>query len=192
MSFPTRTMPPLCAFSADVLIASRPRFCRLRELARKSRADPLAAIPPHIRHPARSRAPTSASASASTRPAPALSTGPTSSSSPSSTSTPALAQARLERESSERARALALIRRKQREREAEDAATPSTVHGGYGDVFNRADVAAAHRDWGRREGWRDRRWDEGESNGGMDTGRSRERVGRKEWEGGGRDDGWRR
>ena len=185
-------MPPLCAFSADVLIASRPRFCRLRELARKSRADPLAAIPPHIRHPARSRAPTSASASASTRPAPALSTGPTSSSSPSSTSTPALAQARLERESSERARALALIRRKQREREAEDVATPSTVHGGYGDVYNRADVAAAHRDWGRREGWRDRRWDEGESNGGMDTGRSRERVGRKEWEGGGRDDGWRR
>jgi len=67
---------------------------------------------------------------------------------------------RLSRESSERERAQALLRRKQRERERElsGSATPSTVHGdfgGYGDVYNREEVEAAHRGWGRRREWGD-------------------------------------
>ncbi|KAF7979704.1 hypothetical protein HWV62_41042 [Athelia sp. TMB] len=63
--------------------------------------------------------------------------------------------ARLLRESSERERALALIARKKREMEGSE--TPSTVHGGfggYGDVYNRDEVEAAHR--GQR-GWDGRR-----------------------------------
>ncbi|THH18968.1 hypothetical protein EW146_g2114 [Bondarzewia mesenterica] len=129
---------------------------RLRDLARKSHADPLSAIPPHIR----SKAPSSSSSSST-------------SSAPSPPATASTLEARLSRESSERARALALVKRKQREREA--TATPSTVHGGYGDVFNREEVEAAHKGWGRkgRENWRDRSWDEGN------------RSDRRRWEGGG-------
>ena len=61
-------------------------------------------------------------------------------------------QARLSRESTERERALELIRRKRREMEGN--ATPSTVFddSGYGDVYNKREVEAAHR-------FRDRRWD---------------------------------
>jgi len=62
---------------------------------------------------------------------------------------------RMSRESSERERALELIRRKKREMAGSE--TPSTVRGGggggYGDVYNRADVEAAH------SRTRDRRWD---------------------------------
>ena len=52
------------------------------------------------------------------------------------------------------------MRRKQRERErAESAtATPSTVHGGYADVFNRLEVEDAHRE--RDRAWRQRRWED--------------------------------
>ncbi|KAI9453311.1 hypothetical protein BJY52DRAFT_1289627 [Lactarius psammicola] len=69
-------------------------------------------------------------------------------------------EGRLARESAERERALALVRRKQRERErAESAtATPSTVHGGYADVFNRLEVEDAHRE--RDRAWRQRRWED--------------------------------
>ncbi|KAA1467256.1 hypothetical protein DENSPDRAFT_868957 [Dentipellis sp. KUC8613] len=129
---------------------------RRRDLARKSHADPLASIPSHIT--ANSRP-----SSSSSRPRPSSS----SAARPAPTPDNPDLSARLTRESSERARARALIERKRREMEGSVTATPSTVHGGYGDVFNREDVAAAHRgrDWGRNRGggggWRDRGWDEG-------------------------------
>ena len=119
-----------------------------REQRRKDGADPLAAIPRHIRQPS--------------RPSPR-------SSSSSSTSAPDASSARLARESPERARAQALIARKKAERaradSASSAATPSTVHGGYGDMYNRAEVEEARRErtWGRRGrevDLRGRRWDD--------------------------------
>ncbi|KZV77345.1 hypothetical protein PENSPDRAFT_645596 [Peniophora sp. CONT] len=121
-----------------------------REQRRKESSDPLAAIPAHIRLPGR----TSATRTSSSR-------------TPSSTDD--ASSARLARESSERARAQALIARKKAERARSDGtstiATPSTVHGGYGDMYNRADVEEARRErtWGRRGkevDMKGRRWDD--------------------------------
>ncbi|TFY61015.1 hypothetical protein EVG20_g7218 [Dentipellis fragilis] len=125
---------------------------RRRDLARKSHADPLASIPSHITRPLTSSSRSRPSSSSSSKPTP-------------TPANPDLS-ARLTRESSERARARALIERKRREMDGSVTATPSTVRGGYGDVFNREDVAAAHRgrDSGRGRGggggWKDRGWDE--------------------------------
>ncbi|KAI0314640.1 hypothetical protein OF83DRAFT_1174567 [Amylostereum chailletii] len=130
----------------------------MRDYARKSHADPLASIPAHIKNPS--------SRPSSLRTSRAMS----SSAAPSSS-----LESRLTREFSERERAQALIRRKQKERERlEGSATPSTVHGGYGDVYNRVEVEEAHQGWGRK-GWqrdrelKDRRW--------SDDGRARRRGG---------------
>lgn len=106
-----------------------------REQRRKESSDPLAAIPLHIRQPN-----TTSRSSMSNRP---------------SSSGDDASSARLTRESSERARAQALIARKKAERARLDGstvATPSTVHGGYGDMYNRAEVEEARRErtWGRR------------------------------------------
>ena len=68
---------------------------------------------------------------------------------------------RLSRESSERQRALELIRRKKREMQGSE--TPSTVHGGYDDMFNRDEVEAARESRRRSDGGsrsRDRYWDD--------------------------------
>lgn len=122
-----------------------------RELRRKESSDPLTAIPAHIRQPARS--------------------GNAYISRSSSSRTPSgddASSARLTRESSERARAQALIARKKAERARSDGstiATPSTVHGGYGDMYNRVEVEEARRErtWGRRGrevDMKGRRWDD--------------------------------
>ncbi|TRM62826.1 hypothetical protein BD626DRAFT_41571 [Schizophyllum amplum] len=100
-----------------------------------------------------------------------LSSRPSSSSAPRRRSLPTIPQtanpqvgARLSRESSERQRALELIQRKKREMQGSE--TPSTVHGGYADMFNRNDVEAARnsrrRDWGAQGSSRDRdrRWED--------------------------------
>jgi len=128
----------------------------MRDHARKSHADPLTSIPSHIRNSSSStageqRSKSSRLSSHSMPPPP-----------------PSSLESRLNRESSERDRAQALIRRKQAERaRLEGSATPSTVHGGYADVYNRAEVEDAHRGWGRK-GWerdrdlRNRRWIEDE------------------------------
>jgi hypothetical protein len=135
--------------------------CRQRDLARQVRADPLASIPSHLmrssrttpssmppqsrRHPPSRRHPHAQPS----QPQPPQPQPP-----PSSASR----QGRLARESSERERALALVRRKQRERAESATATPSTVHGGYADVFNRVEVEDAHRE--RDRAWRQRRWED--------------------------------
>jgi hypothetical protein len=110
---------------------------RDRDIARKSAHDPLTSIT----HQLSSRPSSSSSQSSSSR------------GSSSSAANPH--QARLSRESSERERALALIRKRRREMEGSE--TPSTVceSEGYGDVYNRQDVEAAHRGRGdyRRRGW---------------------------------------
>ncbi|KAI0050494.1 hypothetical protein FA95DRAFT_1570559 [Auriscalpium vulgare] len=121
---------------------------RQRDLSRKNRADPLAAIPAHVKQPPPKPA---RPAAVSQQAAPAPASG---------------VEGRLARESSERERALALIRRKQREMAG--SATPSTVRGGgYGDVYNKEEVedARREREWGgrnrereadlRRRGWED-------------------------------------
>ncbi|KAJ7610396.1 hypothetical protein FB45DRAFT_982217 [Roridomyces roridus] len=74
----------------------------------------------------------------------------------SSSSSTYQVQARLTRESSERERAQELIRRKQREMRGSE--TPSSVHGGYEDVFNRREVEEAHRGRDGRGDWRRRGW----------------------------------
>ncbi|KZP06680.1 hypothetical protein FIBSPDRAFT_876287 [Athelia psychrophila] len=69
--------------------------------------------------------------------------------------------ARLTRESSERERARALIERRKREMEGDETpmSTPGGF-GGYGDVYNRVEVEAAHRGQRGWDGARDRgrRW----------------------------------
>ncbi|TFY78325.1 hypothetical protein EWM64_g5687 [Hericium alpestre] len=85
---------------------------RMRDLARKSVADPIAAIPAHIAKPSNSSRDRRSSSSSKQ---PLVSGDPNLS-------------ARLSRESSERARAQALIARRKREMEGSVTATPSTVH----------------------------------------------------------------
>jgi hypothetical protein len=122
---------------------------RRRELARKSRNDPLTSITQQLA--SRPSSSSSLPRSHQSRVAP-----------PKPSTNPPELQARLSRESSERQRALELIRRKKRE--TEGSMTPSTVHGdyssGYTDQFNRHEVEEAHRNWGRRETHMPRRgWD---------------------------------
>ncbi|KAI0058588.1 hypothetical protein BV25DRAFT_1829822 [Artomyces pyxidatus] len=105
---------------------------RLRDLSRKSHADPISSIPAHLTRTSPSK-PRAAAPAASPL------------------------EGRLARESSERERALALKARKQRE--LEGSATPSTVHGGYGDLFNRREVEDARRERDRGD-WRRRGWDD--------------------------------
>ncbi|VDB90887.1 unnamed protein product, partial [Peniophora sp. CBMAI 1063] len=117
---------------------------KAREERRKEGADPLAGIPAYIRHPSSASSSPTTSAH-SRRPVRPSSFGDDASS------------LRLARESSERARARALIAKRKAERERADgssvaSATPSTVHGNYGDMYNRAEVEEARRErvWGRR------------------------------------------
>ncbi|KDQ52245.1 hypothetical protein JAAARDRAFT_50362 [Jaapia argillacea MUCL 33604] len=142
---------------------------RKRDLARQSKDDPLTFINTQLSHSSSSNPTSSTSRQAHfhrrhSHPAPLP---PPSSYSDSEQDTSHLTS-RLTRESSERARALELIRRKKREMEGSE--TPSTVHGGYGDVYNRVEVEEAHRGWGKGGSWgrgqdrerkgdfRDRRW----------------------------------
>lgn len=151
---------------------------RRRDQARKSAHDPLASIPRHLlkstSHPS--------SSSSSSRPSkypPRLSTASTSSHDRTMPPPPApppahTVEARLTRESSERARAQELLRRKQKEREREMMSnssvtgTPSTVHGGTSDMYNREEVEEArrHKFGGReghgerRDGWKGKGWDD--------------------------------
>ncbi|KAJ3553745.1 hypothetical protein NM688_g3454 [Phlebia brevispora] len=122
---------------------------RTRELARQSAQDPLTSINRQLSR--RTADSESSRPKATTRlppPAPY-------------NSRPEVSE-RLTRESSERQRALELIKRKRRQLEGSE--TPSTVHGGYGDVFNRREVEEAHRNRDRRRhgdehSWRSgRRW----------------------------------
>ena len=149
------SLPSLCFARATQLSST---YCRQRDLARQVRADPLASIPSHLMRSSRTT-PSSLPPSSNRHPPPRRhpqSQPPQPQPPPSSASR----EGRLARESTERERALALVRRKQRERErAESAtATPSTVHGGYGDVFNRLEVEDAHRE--RDRAWRQRRWED--------------------------------
>ena len=137
--------------------------CRQRDLARQVRADPLASIPSHLMRSSRTTASSLPPPSHHHPPSRRHShTHPSQPQPPQPQPAPSSAsrEGRLARESSERERALALVRRKQRERErAESAtATPSTVHGGYTDVFNRLEVQDAHRE--RDRAWRQRRWED--------------------------------
>ncbi|KAI5830230.1 hypothetical protein K523DRAFT_337091 [Schizophyllum commune Tattone D] len=118
---------------------------RRRDSNRKSAHDPLTSITKQLSsHP-------SSSSSASRR-----------RSLPSSVQhTDPVVGERLSRESSERQRALELIRRKKREMQGSE--TPSTVHGGYDDMFNRDEVEAARKSRRRSDGGsrsRDRYWDD--------------------------------
>ncbi|KAH8987468.1 hypothetical protein EDB92DRAFT_1801332 [Lactarius akahatsu] len=131
---------------------------RQRDLARQVRADPLASIPSHLMRPSR----TTPSLPPPPRYHPPRSRHPQPPQPPPQQPQPAASSAsregRLARESAERERALALVRRKQRERAESATATPSTVHGGYADVFNRLEVEDAHRE--RDRAWRQRRWED--------------------------------
>lgn len=115
---------------------------RDRELARKSKNDPLTSIQQQL-----SRRP-----SESARPRPMTRRLPP----PAGVAQEPQVSERLSRESAERQRAQELIRRRRREMAGSE--TPSTVHGGmdggYGDVFNRREVEEAHRQ--RDRDWRDR------------------------------------
>ncbi|KAN0133419.1 hypothetical protein V8E53_008859 [Lactarius tabidus] len=139
---------------SDKLAAAR----RQRDLARQVRADPLASIPSHLMRS--SRTTPSSMPPPSHRHPPSRRHPHAQPPQPQPPPSSASREGRLVRESAERERALALVRRKQRERErAESAtATPSTVHGGYADVFNRVEVEDAHRE--RDRAWRQRRWED--------------------------------
>ncbi|KIL60782.1 hypothetical protein M378DRAFT_130349 [Amanita muscaria Koide BX008] len=136
---------------------------RLREIARKSVYDPLTSINHRLalnsnsandnHHQDRFKHPR--------LPPSRHSTANVSDSRPQYT-TPDPQATRLARESSERERALALIRRKKREMMGSE--TPSTVHGGvdegYGDMFNREEVAEARKER-ERDRHVERYWDDG-------------------------------
>ncbi|KAJ7641031.1 hypothetical protein FB45DRAFT_988060 [Roridomyces roridus] len=125
---------------------------RRRDTMRKSTYhDPLTSITHQLAVRARQGQGSSSSSSSTYRPRTSM--PPPSS---SSSSRPPEVQARLTRESSERERAQELIRRKQREMRRSE--TPSTVHGGYEDVFNRREVEEAHRGRDGRGDWRRRGW----------------------------------
>ena len=105
---------------------------RIRDINRKSNADPLKSINSQL-----------ANSSSSRRDWKRPSSG-------SRTSDPDRSQldSRLSRESAERQRARELIERKKREMAG--SATPSTVRSGYGDVYNRVEVEEARKSKGRR------------------------------------------
>ncbi|KAH8979984.1 hypothetical protein EDB86DRAFT_2982630 [Lactarius hatsudake] len=135
---------------------------RQRDLARQVRADPLASIPSHLMRPSRttpSSLPPRHHPPRSRHPQPPQPQPPQ----PQPAASSASREGRLARESAERERALALVRRKQRERAESATATPSTVHGGYADMFNRLEVEDAHRE--RDRAWRQRRWEDDAGNG---------------------------
>ncbi|KAH9023677.1 hypothetical protein EDB85DRAFT_2075291 [Lactarius pseudohatsudake] len=138
---------------------------RQRDMARQVRADPLASIPSHLMRPSRTT-PSSLPPPShrhhpprNRHPQPPQPQPPQ----PQPTASSASREGRLARESAERERALALVRRKQRERAESATETPSTVHGGYADVFNRLEVEDAHRE--RDRAWRQRRWEDDAGNG---------------------------
>ncbi|KAH9010096.1 hypothetical protein EDB83DRAFT_435640 [Lactarius deliciosus] len=137
---------------------------RQRDLARQVRADPLASIPSHLIRPSRT---TPSSLPSLPRHHPPRSRHPQlpqpQPPQPQPAASSASREGRLARESAERERALALVRRKQRERAESATATPSTVHGGYADMFNRLEVEDAHRE--RDRAWRQRRWEDDAGNG---------------------------
>jgi len=107
---------------------------RIRDVNRKSNADPLTSINSQL-----------ASSSAPSRGDWKRPQNRSRTSDPDRP--PSQLDARLSRESAERQRARELIERKRREMAG--SATPSTVRGGYGDVYNRAEVEEARRSKGR-------------------------------------------
>jgi len=112
---------------------------RVRDLNRKSNADPLASINSQLASSS-SQNPFSTSWRDRKRPSnrPSMS---------EPDRPPSQLDARLSRESAERQRARELIERKRREMAG--SATPSTVRSGYGDVYNRVEVEEARRSKGR-------------------------------------------
>lgn len=155
---------------------------RNRDLANKSNHDPLTLINSHLS--SRGSIPTSASHGLSHRRPPHASLSATSSIS-TSASSPASTElaSRLTRESSERERARALIAK--RKRELAGSETPSTVHGGYMDMYNREEVEEAKRDrnrgWREHAGHRDRGPDRGVQWKDMGWGQDSQRSHRREW-----------
>ena len=125
----------------DMRYASKPGIphlilnsSRIRDLNRKSNADPLTSINSQL----------ASSASPPRRNWKRPSNGSRTSDPDRPTSQ---LDVRLSRESAERQRARELIERKRREMAG--SATPSTVRSGYGDMYNRADVEEARRSKGR-------------------------------------------
>ena len=127
-------------------ISSRPEYLtsrthphRIRDVNRKSKADPLTSINSQLADSS-SRAPSSSSRRDWKRP-------PSGSRTSDPDRPPSQLDARLNRESAERQRARELIERKRREMAG--SATPSTVSSGYGDVYNRVEVEEARKSKGR-------------------------------------------
>lgn len=123
-------------FTADLTLIRR-----IRDMNRKSKADPLTSI--------NSRLASSSSQSSSSPSRRGWGRPPNGSRASDPDRPPSQLDARLNRESAERQRARELIERKRREQAG--SATPSTVRSGYGDVYNRVEVEEARRSKGR--GW---------------------------------------
>lgn len=127
------------------VVSSRPGYLtsytrphRIRDVNRKSKADPLTSINSQLagssfRTPSSSRRDWKRPSSGSRTSDPDR--------------PPSQLDARLSRESAERQRARELIERKRREMAG--SATPSTVRSGYGDVYNRVEVEEARKSKGR-------------------------------------------
>ena len=107
---------------------------RIRDMNRKSNADPLTSINSQL----------ASSSSPSRRGWKRPPNGPRTS---DPGRPPSQLDARLSRESAERQRARELVERKRREMAG--SATPSTVRSGYGDMYNRVEVEEARRSKGR-------------------------------------------
>ena len=126
------------AVSAVGILTSHTHPHRIRDINRKSNADPLTSIKSQL-----------ASSSRTSSPLPRRDWKRPLGGSPTSdpNGPPSQLGARLNRESAERQRARELIERKKREMAG--SATPSTVRSGYGDMYNRVEVEEARRSKGR-------------------------------------------
>ena len=128
------------------VVSSRPEYLtshacphRIRDMNRKSNADPLTSINSQLANSS-SRTPSSSSHRGWRRP-------PNGSRTSDPDQPPSQLDARLNRESAERQRARELIERKKREMAG--SVTPSTVRSGYGDVYNRIEVEEARKSKGK-------------------------------------------
>jgi len=133
-AFKLRVVP-----SRPEYLTSHARPHRIRDVNRKSKADPLTSINSQLADSS-SRTPSFSSRRDWKRP-------PSGSRTSDPDRPPSQLDARLNRESAERQRARELIERKRREMAG--SATPSTVRSGYGDVYNRVEVEEARKSKGR-------------------------------------------
>jgi hypothetical protein len=130
---------PRVVSSRQEYLTPHTRPHRIRDMSRKSNADPLASINSQLANSS-SRTHSFSSQRGWKRP-------PSGSRTSDPDRPPSQLDARLSRESAERQRARELIERKRRE--AAGSATPSTVRSGYGDVYNRVEVEEARKSKGR-------------------------------------------